>query len=86
MIRRADYLHLCFCTNATLCAVLGCCRLPELRDLLLFIGAQLEDRDIPHRTKLSEMITTRFKTEYNKMIEDIGVCCYTSFVITYTEH
>lgn len=59
---------------------------PELRDLLLFIGAQLEDRDIPHRTKLSEMITTRFKTEYNKMIEDIGVCCYTLFVITYTEH
>lgn len=45
----------------------------ELRDLLLFIGAELQDRDIPHRTKLSEMITSRFKIEHSKMVEEISV-------------
>ncbi|KAJ7703836.1 hypothetical protein B0H14DRAFT_3903685 [Mycena olivaceomarginata] len=44
---------------------------PELRDLLLFIGAQLEDDDIPHRTKMAELITERFKVEYQKMIHKI---------------
>jgi hypothetical protein len=46
---------------------------PELRELLLFIGTEIEDYDIPHRTKLSELITSRFKVEYNRMIEDINV-------------
>ncbi|KAJ7735047.1 hypothetical protein B0H16DRAFT_1765616 [Mycena metata] len=44
---------------------------PELRDLLLFIGAQLEDRDIPHRTKLSQLISDRFQVEYKAMIREI---------------
>ncbi|KAJ7482847.1 hypothetical protein B0H11DRAFT_1807231, partial [Mycena galericulata] len=44
---------------------------PELRDLLMFIGAQLEDEDIPHRTKLSQLIASRFHTEYTKMINEI---------------
>jgi hypothetical protein len=47
---------------------------PELRDLLLYIGAQLEDSDIPHRTKLGELITARFKLEYANMVQDIAVC------------
>ncbi|KAJ7604851.1 hypothetical protein FB45DRAFT_709984, partial [Roridomyces roridus] len=38
---------------------------------LLFIGVQLEDSDIPHRTKLNELICARFKTEYNAMLLDI---------------
>lgn len=47
---------------------------PELRDLLLFIGTELDDKDIPHRTKLSEIITTQFKAEYAKMVLEIQVC------------
>ncbi|KAJ7790431.1 hypothetical protein B0H14DRAFT_2396433, partial [Mycena olivaceomarginata] len=39
--------------------------------LLLFIGAQLEDEDIPHRTKLSQLISTRFNIEYTAMIDEI---------------
>ncbi|KAJ7818483.1 hypothetical protein B0H14DRAFT_2248557, partial [Mycena olivaceomarginata] len=39
--------------------------------LLLFIGVQLEDEDIPHRTKMSQLITTRFQIEYDKMIQEI---------------
>lgn len=73
MIRYTDCLYLPFCTNATCSQSLDVVDFPELWDLLLLIGAQLEDHDIPHHTKLSEMITTRFKTEYNKMVEDISV-------------
>ncbi|KAJ7157080.1 hypothetical protein C8R46DRAFT_833843, partial [Mycena filopes] len=40
--------------------------------LLLFIGTELDDRDIPHRTKLSELITARFKCEWTRMIEEIA--------------
>ncbi|KAJ7894905.1 hypothetical protein B0H14DRAFT_2334213, partial [Mycena olivaceomarginata] len=38
---------------------------------LLFIGAQLEDEDIPHCTKLSQLISTRFNIEYTAMIDEI---------------
>ncbi|KAF5353589.1 hypothetical protein D9758_013794 [Tetrapyrgos nigripes] len=41
---------------------------PELRDLLLFIGTDLADSDIPHRTKLSELIVQQFQKEYTEMI------------------
>ncbi|KAF5375571.1 hypothetical protein D9615_009215 [Tricholomella constricta] len=44
---------------------------PELRELLLFLGTQLTDRDIPHRTKLTEIIIDCFKTEYKAMVSDI---------------
>lgn len=46
---------------------------PELRDLLLFIGRDLEDGDIPHRTKISEMITQSYITEYQKLVEELQV-------------
>jgi hypothetical protein len=46
---------------------------PELRELLLYIGTDLQDRDIPHRTKLSELITSRFKLEYSRMVNEINV-------------
>jgi hypothetical protein len=38
----------------------------ELLDLLLFIGAKLKDEAIPHRTKTSQLIATRFQVEYDK--------------------
>ncbi|KAJ3911389.1 hypothetical protein F5877DRAFT_24918, partial [Lentinula edodes] len=31
----------------------------------------LEESDIPHHTKLSELIDKRFKSEYNKVINEI---------------
>lgn len=46
---------------------------PEFRELLLYIGLELEDRDIPHRTKLSELITSRFKIEYAKINQEVQV-------------
>jgi hypothetical protein len=46
---------------------------PELWDLLLFIGAQLDNGDIPHRTKLSQLISTRSHTEYTAMVRKIQV-------------
>jgi hypothetical protein len=45
----------------------------EFRDLLLYIGLQLEDHNIPHCTRLSELITECFKVEYNQMLEEIRV-------------
>ncbi|KAJ7039415.1 hypothetical protein C8F04DRAFT_926993, partial [Mycena alexandri] len=38
---------------------------------LLFIGTELDDRDIPHRTKLSELISERFKCEWARMVDEI---------------
>ena len=46
---------------------------PELRDLLLFVGRDLEDGDIPHRTKISEMIIQSYATEHQKLIEELKV-------------
>ena len=45
----------------------------ELRDLLLFLSADLDDSDIPHRTKLGELIAESFKKEYLKMVAEISV-------------
>ncbi|KAJ6543553.1 hypothetical protein DFH09DRAFT_878057, partial [Mycena vulgaris] len=38
---------------------------------LLFIGAHLDDDDIPHRTKMSQIISERVQAEYQKMIHEI---------------
>lgn len=46
---------------------------PELRDLFLFLGTELEERDLPHRTKLSQMIVERFQMEFRKLLEEIQV-------------
>jgi hypothetical protein len=45
----------------------------ELRDLLLFLSIDLDDSDIPHRTKLGELIAENFKKEYTKMVGEISV-------------
>ena len=47
---------------------------PELRDLLLFIGAELQEKDIPHRTKLAQLITERFQIEYKQILKELEVC------------
>ncbi|PPR02336.1 hypothetical protein CVT24_011679 [Panaeolus cyanescens] len=44
---------------------------PELWDLLLYIGEHLEDKDIPHRTKISDLITEAFEQEKAAMIDKI---------------
>lgn len=46
----------------------------ELRDLLLFLNADLRDQDIPHRTKLTRLIEERYKIEYAAMKHEIQVC------------
>ena len=46
---------------------------PELRDLLLFLGTNLEERDLPHRTKLTLLILERFHLEYEKLVNEIKV-------------
>ncbi|KIK74526.1 hypothetical protein PAXRUDRAFT_121453, partial [Paxillus rubicundulus Ve08.2h10] len=38
---------------------------------LLFIGGDLADADIPHCTKLGELMTERYKVEYAKMLTEI---------------
>ncbi|RDB20127.1 putative AC transposase [Hypsizygus marmoreus] len=53
----------------------------ELRDLLLYLGTQLEERDIPHRTKLSQLILQRFREEYDKLIAELK---HTSSRVSFT--
>ena len=55
---------------------------PELRELLLFISPHLNEVDIPHRTKLSELITAGFKREYLAMLKDIEVSVHHFFIIS----
>lgn len=59
---------------------------PELRDLLLYLGTQLGDEDIPHRTKLSELITQRFKVEYANMVQEISVGLFQLLLCAYLLH
>lgn len=47
----------------------------ELRDLLLYIGTHLEDDDIPHRMRLSDLIMEQFKAEVSKLIENMKNAC-----------
>ncbi|KAJ2928061.1 hypothetical protein H1R20_g9035, partial [Candolleomyces eurysporus] len=45
---------------------------PEFRELLLFLGdGKLEDRDIPHRDKMTSMILDAHALEYQKMRKDL---------------
>lgn len=46
---------------------------PELRDLLLYIGAELEEADIPHRTRLMGLITERYIYEHKAMVDEMKV-------------
>jgi len=46
---------------------------PKLQDLLLFIGAELHEKDIPHCTKLVQLITERFQIEYKQILEELEV-------------
>lgn len=49
----------------------------ELRDLLLYLGTELEEKDLPHRTKLTELIRQRFRVEYENLIKELGVFFFT---------
>ena len=44
-----------------------------LRDLLVFISADLTDKDIPHRSMLSKLIVENFQREYVRLQEEIQV-------------
>ena len=54
---------------------------PELCDLLLFVGRDLEDGDIPHRLKISEMIIQSYATEHQKLIEELKVWGLQIFIL-----
>ncbi|KDQ06613.1 hypothetical protein BOTBODRAFT_91089, partial [Botryobasidium botryosum FD-172 SS1] len=49
----------------------------EFRDLLLFISTELEDTDIPHRTKLTQLIFERYNLEYNAIVKDLALGAFT---------
>jgi hypothetical protein len=46
---------------------------PEFRNLLLYCGRELKEKDIPHRTRVSGLIIEAFKTSYNALIQEIEV-------------
>lgn len=47
---------------------------PEFRELLLYLGeGKIQDKNLPHRTKLTEMILNEFRTEYCKIKDDLKV-------------
>lgn len=46
---------------------------PELRALLLYLGSDLTDTQIPHRTKLTNLIVRRYVEEHEKLLADVKV-------------
>jgi hypothetical protein len=45
----------------------------ELRDLLLYLNADLKDGDIPHRTKLTRITFESYHREWKKLVEELQV-------------
>ncbi|KAF8890927.1 hypothetical protein BD779DRAFT_1671075 [Infundibulicybe gibba] len=41
--------------------------------LLLYLGTELQDEDLPRRTKLSQTLMERFEAEYKKMVAELKV-------------
>ncbi|KAJ3898364.1 hypothetical protein F5879DRAFT_771611, partial [Lentinula edodes] len=39
--------------------------------LLLYVGVELSDGDIPHRTKLTDIIFEQFEVEWKKMVQEL---------------
>ncbi|KAF5309470.1 hypothetical protein D9619_012446 [Psilocybe cf. subviscida] len=44
---------------------------PEFRQLFLYACRQICDKDLPHRTRLADLISLQFKKEYSCMISEI---------------
>ncbi len=45
---------------------------PELRELLLYVGQNgISEKDLPHRSKLTDLIFESFQKEYAAMLERI---------------
>jgi len=45
---------------------------PEFQELMLFLGdGKLEDKDLPHRTKMTKIILEEFKKEWKGLAEDL---------------
>lgn len=45
----------------------------EFRDMLLFLCEHIDDRDIPRRTRLVELITQRFTTDFAALMKELQV-------------
>lgn len=45
----------------------------EFRDLILYLNAELDDDDIPHRTYLTEQILLRFRDVYQELVKQLQV-------------
>lgn len=64
---------------------------PELRALLLYLGSDLTDTQIPHRTKLTNLIVRRYVEEHEKLLEDVRVClpvvvCMALQLVTFSQN
>lgn len=46
---------------------------PEFRELLMYLNPDLDDEDIPHRTKLTEEILRRYKTKREELWKEMKV-------------
>lgn len=73
-VRIIVYLILIWCPLSLLRQSIGIVECEEFRSLLEFICPDLRKAGaIPHRTKLSELVTSTFRDQYNSMVSDIEV-------------
>lgn len=49
---------------------------PEIRNVFLYISDRITDRDIPHRTKLTELVDEEFKQYHESLVVDIKVSSF----------
>lgn len=56
---------------------------PELRDLLIFVSADLTEADIPHRSMVTKLIIENFQKEYEKLCKEIQVNWWSYSIFIY---
>jgi hypothetical protein len=74
-----------FCDNFLFCFVWLCTSYlqainvvenKEFREFALYGHKDISDADLPHRTKLVELIVKEYEKEHMKLVNDFKACCF----------
>ena len=63
-----------YCTHRAVVKSIGVIECREFCDLILLLCQDLQDKDIPHHTKLRESIIKAWEVWFKKLKEDLAVC------------
>lgn len=74
---RSHQLHTMLAvTHDHLCQSFHAIECPEFRDMLLYLCSDIDDNDLPRRTRFVDLIMDRFSTKMTDIIEEMKVSPY----------